>query len=277
MKSVLVSIIVPAYNEAGVLPRLFRSIKRQTYKRIETILVDDASTDSTFTLAKRFTRYVYSRRHSERSIQRNFGAKKARGKYLLFLDADMKLSPFVVAECVEKAIGDEKIGAIVIPELSVAKSFWGKVKAFERSFYNKDGDDITDSARFFSRAAFEKAGGYDASITGPEDWDLPETVKKNGYKVGRIKALIYHYERVPNPIKLASKKFYYGLKSHRYLSKQNIPIVGPKTIYFLRPVFYKHWRDLMAHPTLTMGMIIMMTLELVGGGLGYILGKLKNA
>ena len=151
MKHIRVSIIIPAYNEEKVLPRLFKSIKAQSFDNIETIIVDDSSTDGTFARARGFSSKAYSRPHAERSVQRNFGAQNAKGDYLLFLDADMELSKVVVAECVEKARGDKKIGAIVIPEKSVAKTYWENVKAFERSFYNKEGDSITDSARFFAR------------------------------------------------------------------------------------------------------------------------------
>jgi GT2 family glycosyltransferase len=167
-------------------------------------------------------------------------------------------------------------GAVIIPEQSIAHTFWEKVKSHERSFYNKDGDTMTDAARFFSREAFEKVGGYDESITGPEDWDLPENIIKLGYKTARVKEIIYHYERVPSPLKLASKKYYYALTSYRYLKKHAISPISAKTIYFLRPVFYKNWRRLLGHPVLSAAMFVMFSFELAGGGLGFLVGKAKK-
>lgn len=272
----LVSVIIPAFNEEKVIGRLLDSLKNQSYKRIEIIVVDDASRDSTPIIAKKYTNKVYSRSHKERSVQRNFGAKRAKGKFLFFLDADMELSISVVKECVEKMLQSNKIGAIVIPEESVAKNYWEEVKAFERSFYNLEGDNITDAARFISKSAFNKVGGYDENITGPEDWDLPDSIGRKGYKIARVKSLIYHYERVPNPIKLARKKYYYGLKSHRYLGKHNISVLSPKTVYFLRPVFYKNWRKLVTNPSMSLGMLVMMTCELIGGGFGFVIGKIRH-
>lgn len=210
----LVSVIIPAYNEEKVIGRLLKSVKKQTWKNIEVIVVDDASTDRTAKIAGRFAR-VYIRAHAERSIQRNFGAKKAKGDFLLFLDADMELIEDVIRECVEKMERDGKIGGLNIPEESVATNFWERVKAFERTFYNLEGDEVTDAARFFRKSAFVKAGGYDETITGPEDWDLPDTISKKGYKISRIKAKLYHHERVPNPLSLAKKKYYYALKAPR--------------------------------------------------------------
>jgi glycosyltransferase involved in cell wall biosynthesis len=272
----LVSIIVPVFNEEKVIGRLLESAKRQIYKEIEVIVVDDASTDNTVIEAKKFTDLVFKRKHAERSAQRNFGAKMAKGKYLLFLDADMELTPRVVKECVDLASTDKKIGSIVIPERSVATNFWERVKAFERSFYNLEGDTYVEAARFFLRKAFDAAGGYDEAITGPEDWDLPETIRRLGYKQERIKSIIYHHERIKSPFSVARKKFYYALKSHRYVKKQMVPLVGPKTIYFLRPVFYKNWKRLLKHPLLTLGMFFMLSLELIYGGVGFIIGKFKN-
>src|SRR3989344_4521097 len=88
----LVSVIIPAFNEEAVIEKLLLSIKSQSYSYIETIVVDDGSIDKTLQLAQKYTTSVYSRGHAERSMQRNFGAKKAKGKYLFFLDADMQLS-----------------------------------------------------------------------------------------------------------------------------------------------------------------------------------------
>jgi glycosyltransferase involved in cell wall biosynthesis len=271
-----VSIIIPAYNEGKNVERLLISIKKQTFKGIEIVVVDDGSKDNTVAVARRYTQKIFPREHLERSIQRNFGAKQTKGEFLFFLDADMELAPNVVSDCVETIQKDNKIGGIIIPEESKAETFWEKVKAFERSFYNDNGDQTTDAARFFRREAFEKVGGYDETITGPEDWDLPESVKRVGYKIGRIKSKIIHHERISNLFSLVKKKYYYALKSHKYLKKQNISVFSPKTIYFLRPVFYKNPRKLILNPILSVSMFIMFSFELIGGGLGYLVGKIKK-
>lgn len=271
----MVSVIITTKNESAVIKRLLTSLRRQSYKNIEIILIDNNSSDATKKIAKRFTNKVYNF-GPERSAQRNFGAKIAKGKYFLFLDADMQLPSSIIEECVKVARVDKNIGAIVIPEVSEAHTFWEKVKGFERSFYNEKGDPVTDAARFFSREAFSSGGGYDEMITGPEDWDLPETIRELTYIIGRIEVKIHHQERIQSPLSLAKKKFYYGLRAHRYLSKHKISTVGPKTIYFLRPVFYKHLDRIFAHPILSTGMFIMLTAELIGGGLGYLVGKIKK-
>ena len=240
-----------------------------------TIVIDNGSSDRTEKIARQFTSKIYNF-GPERSSQRNFGTVKSAGKFFLFLDADMELSPAVIKECVGLVSSDSKIGAVIIPEQSVAHTFWENVKAFERSFYFEEGDSTVEAARFFEKEVYKKAGGYDESITGPEDWDLPETVKDLGYKIGRIKSEILHYERIDSPVSLAKKKFYYALKAHRYIKKRHMSVFGPKTIYFLRPVFYTKWKKLISHPVLAIAMTIMFIFELGGGGLGYLIGKIKR-
>lgn len=276
MADPLVSVIVPTFNESKNIAKCLESIKKQSYSNFEIVVVDSIkTTDSTLNLVKKFTKKVY-RFGDERSQQRNFGAKMSGGKYFLFLDADMELSKNVVSECVDVAETYGKIGGVIIPEEPMATTFWEKVKAHERSIYNVEGDPVTDAARFFTSEAFDAAGGYDESITGPEDWDLPETVKKKGFKIERILSKIKHFERISNPFVLAKKKYYYGVDSFRYLAKHNISVISPKTIYFLRPIFYKNWRRLIAHPVLSFAMFVMFTLELFGGGLGYLVGRAKD-
>lgn len=275
-KKGLVSIVITSKNEGDVIGDLLKSVFKQTCKNIEVILVDNNSTDNTLKIAKKFKKLKILSFGPERSAQRNYGAKLSEGEYLLFLDADMRLTPKVVEDCVKVVNSNKKVGSVIIPEQSEAYTFWEKVKAFERSFYNEKGDSITDAARFFKREAFLKAGGYDETITGPEDWDLPETIRELGYKDGRITERIYHKERTTSLLVLFKKKFYYGLHAHKYLKKHNISLVSPKTVYFLRPLFYKSWRRLISHPMLAGGMVVMLLTQTAGGGLGYVVGRIKR-
>lgn len=270
-----VSIIITTRNEGRSIKTLLSSVKKQKYPNKEIILVDNYSTDDTIKIAKKFKIKCYTF-GPERSAQRNFGAKKSSGEYLLFLDADMELTPNVVKDCVEMA-KKENLRGVVIPEQSIAENFWGRVKAFERSFYNDKGDAITDAARFFNRQVFLKIGGYDETITGPEDWDLPDMVREQGYKIGRISEKIYHHEHASSLLVLFKKKFYYGLHAHKYLKKHKIPLISPRTVYFLRPLFYKNWTRLVLHPVLSLAMTWMLFVELLGGSLGYALGRIKKS
>lgn len=269
----LVSVIITTKDEEVAIKSLLQSIKKQSYGNIEIILIDNNSTDKTKEIAKSLGSKVYSF-GPERSAQRNYGAKIAKGKYLFFLDADMQLTKNIVKECVENSKG---IGGIIIPEVSVAIRFWEKVKAFERTFYNIDGGYLIEAARFFNKKIFENMKGYDETITGPEDWDLTERIEKSGFKIGRIKKNIYHKEKIPSIATLLRKKYYYALSAHTYLSKHKVSVFNSKTVYFFRPVFYKNWKKILKYPILSSSLFILLFLEQIAGGFGYIRGRIKKA
>lgn len=268
----LVSVIVTTKNEQAVIKRLLTSVSAQSYSKIEIIVVDNRSSDKTRLIAKKFTPNVFIA-GPERSAQRNFGAKKAKGDYIFFLDADMELTAKVVEMCLKSIEKSARTAMVVVPEISIANRFWERVKAFERSFYFEAGDFKIEAARFFRKEAFFEIGGYDEQITGPEDWDLPEQLKQKKYRAVRIKAPIYHYERIDSVWQLGRKKYYYGLKAHTYMQKNKVSVFGTKTIYFLRPVFYSQWKKLISHPFMSISMFVMLTIEQLYGGIGYMMGR----
>lgn len=274
MGRIFVSAVITTKNSERTLEQLLTSLKAQTYQNIEIILVDNNSIDGTCQIAKKYTKNVFQK-GPERSAQRNFGAKKAKGDYLFFLDSDMYLSKNVILESVNffQKHSSQTWGGVITPEQSVGQGFWSKVKAFERAL--NAGEPFFEAARFFPKEVFWEAHGYDLSLTGPEDWDLPQRIQKK-YSLGRIKAKIYHQENNPSPFFLAKKKYYYGLSVHKYLTKQNLPLIGPTTVYFLRKAFYKNWRELLKNPLLSFGMFFMLMAETLGGGVGYLVGRFNN-
>lgn len=268
----LVSAIITTKNSQKTIAVLLKSLKLQSFKNLEIILVDNHSSDDTLDITKKFTDKVFQK-GPERSVQRNFGAKMAKGDYFLFLDSDMQLTKNVVKACIEKVTKDTLVGAVVIPEKSFGKGFWAKAKVLERRI--NEGERYFEAARFFSKKVFQAVGGFDEGLTGPEDWDLPQTVAKK-YKIARVQEYILHNEGNPTLFGFARRKYYYGLSVHKYLKKQKLPVLSPKTVYFLRPSFYKNFGLLLKEPLVSLGMIIMLLAETTGGGMGYIIGRIKN-
>lgn len=263
----LVSVIITTKNEEQSIARVLKSIKNQSYKKIEIIVVDNFSTDSTKTISKKFTKNVFSF-GPERSAQRNFGVKKARGEFVLIIDADMVLTKKVIENCVKKMADKKGLGGLVIPEKSFGKGFWAKCKAFERQFYL--GDENIEAARFFKKKIFKKFGGYDTKITGPEDWDLPLRMKKSGVLIGRIESFILHNEKKFSPWKSAKKKFYYALHSREYLKRHPEMMLTQGNLFF-RPKFYKNLGKLTKDPLITLGFLFTRFLEMSGAFLGITL------
>ncbi len=146
----IVSIIITTKNSAKTIEPLLLSIKKQSYQNVETIVVDNQSSDRTCQISRKFTDKVFQK-GPERSAQRNYGGAKSRGKYLFFLDSDMVLTPNVVSECVQVFKGKEngRIGGVIVPEKSFGDGFWAKVKAFEREI--NQGESYFEAARFFPK------------------------------------------------------------------------------------------------------------------------------
>lgn len=93
-----ISVIVPARNEEKTLPLLLSSLARQTLTPVEILVVDDASEDGTAKTARAYGARVLTPPEKPRGwVGKNwacqFGADSARGEVLLFLDADVTLSP----------------------------------------------------------------------------------------------------------------------------------------------------------------------------------------
>lgn len=170
--------VVTTKNEAANIGNCLASVAAQDYPReaLEIIVVDNGSADDTKAIARRFTDLVFDK-GPERSAQRNFGMlEAATGTYVMFLDADMILSRTVVRRSVEMLAAGRHV-ALHIPEIVLGADYFPAVRRFERSFY--DGT-VIDGARIIRKDAFAAVGGFDASLTGPEDWDLDKKLKGIG-------------------------------------------------------------------------------------------------
>lgn len=163
----IISAIVTTKNSSNTLNDCLQSIKDQTYKKIEIIVVDNNSNDDTKKIALEYTNKVYNI-GPERSAQRNYGAKAAEGEYILILDSDMVLSKNVIKSSVSKITNDAALKGLIIPEKSFGEGFWAECKKLERSFYV--GIDWIEAARFFEKKAFMILQGYDLQNTGTEDY-----------------------------------------------------------------------------------------------------------
>ena len=108
-ESMPVSILIPARNEAESLPTLLRSLCHSRYKNVEMLVYNDASTDNTAEVAESFSTQIPLRVISATPLPEGWLGKshachrlalEAKGRYLLFLDADVAIEPDTVARLV---------------------------------------------------------------------------------------------------------------------------------------------------------------------------------
>lgn len=109
-KHPLVSVIIPVFNRAGIIALTLDSVKAQTYRPIEILVVDDGSVDKsaqviqqwiTNNKAQNLTAYLIQQKNRGAPAARNHGLEKALGRYLQFLDSDDTLEPKKVEVQVE--------------------------------------------------------------------------------------------------------------------------------------------------------------------------------
>jgi glycosyltransferase involved in cell wall biosynthesis len=253
----LVSVVITTKNEEKNIETCLQSIKNQTYKNIELIVVDNFSVDKTAEIAKKYTPKIYFK-GNERSAQRNYGAKVASGKYVLYLDADMILSSTLLEECVAKC-ERENVDALYVPERIVGYGFWIKVRDFERSFYTGT---VIDAVRFIQRDLFLQVEGFDETLVGTEDWDFDRKIRKIGRTDVTIVPL-YHNEGRFNMARYLKKKDYYTDGIQKYIRKwgsHDLEIAKQTTArYRLMGVFVENgkWIKLLRHPAKTFGICFL--------------------
>lgn len=268
----LVSVIIPTRNSNRTIETCLKSIKKQTYKNLEVIVVDNFSSDETSIKARRLTNKVFQK-GPERSAQRNYGAKKSSGKYIVWIDADMVLAPTVIEECVKEILKNHGLKALIIPEVSIGEGFWAACKTLEKRCYIED--EKIEGLRFIEKDTFFKVGGLSENFIAGEDWDFTSRVREYGYKIGRIKSVVYHHEGRLDLLTNLKKKYYYATKSLPYINR-HIKGIADIILFIFRPAFFRNWRLLVADPIHTLGLIFMKFSEFGVGLLGIIVAKLKK-
>jgi len=198
-KDLLLSVVIPAFNESAYLSPTIASV-RASFSRAgigpyQIIVVDDASTDGTADVARRARAFVVASGCRNIGATRNAGAKVARGKYLLFLDADTHLNAGVAEELAAAVARGAMAGGTCF-QWSEKAPWHGVVAAgiwncISRIFRWPCGSFI-----FVQRDVFEKVGGFDEAYFASEEIHLARKLKKHG------RLVILHAKVSSSPRKL---------------------------------------------------------------------------
>jgi hypothetical protein len=196
----LVTVIVPLYNEERFLLACLTSIRRQRYRNLECMIVNDGSTDRSREIAVAFCkkddrfRVVDQPENRGLSSSRNLGVEHARGKYVQFLDADDYLYPDAIWRRVlllEKRNDEGVAGAhcrIIqrqeddSPRAPFGSSFL-PAPGIDSDFIACRGDcPFNVHAALVRTEVVRRLGGFDESMKhGAEDWDLWQRIMRHGY------------------------------------------------------------------------------------------------
>jgi glycosyltransferase involved in cell wall biosynthesis len=187
---VKISVVVPAHNAAGALPRLLASLDAQTLDRssFEVVVVDNASVDETATAATKGGARVVSEARPSRSRARNAGVAAARSDRVAFIDAECRADPgwlSGVLACLEKTplvAGPVRVELPATP--SPLERFDHMWRFHQREHVERDGWAASANLAI-TREAFEAIGGFDPAYRHiGEDVDLCLRAGAAGYPIG---------------------------------------------------------------------------------------------
>lgn len=217
MKSPMITILVLNYNGKKWLQQLLPTVKKIKYPKLEVLIVNNGSTDdSAKFLKENYPKFkvLEIKKNCGYAGANNFGAKKARGKYILFLNNDTKVTPNFLKPLVEEMEKDRTIGAVQpqirnmveknkIDSIGSFFTFTGFLyhygyfqNANERKYNKKLSVYSVKGACFLMRKKdYLDLGGIDESfVTYVEESDLCHRILLSGKRILYIpKYIIYHY------------------------------------------------------------------------------------
>ena len=201
-----VSVIVPTKDVSRTIERCLSSIRGQSWQALELIVIDNFSKDRTWEIAEGIAD-VALQAGPERSSQRNLGISLAKGQYILWIDADMVLTPRVVEDAVLAAEREEAT-AVFIPEVTVGTGFLTACRALERRCYV--GVELIEAPRLIRRSFFDDHVGFVEELSGQEDAELRMRLLEDRARMVHIDTYILHDEGHLTLGQVLRKRYYYG-------------------------------------------------------------------
>lgn len=189
-----ISVIIPCHNAEAFVGSTIRSVLAQTHSDVEVIVIDDGSSDDSWSQITAFGDHVSAVRQENRGAchARNRGARRATGEALMFLDADDLLSEDTLSALAETlSIDDNVVAACQWNYLRWTGEGWTE-KPSNQSCSPPKGDYIRGwlsgwfvppCGLLWSKSAFESVGGWDETLHANQDGDLILRALLGGTKI----------------------------------------------------------------------------------------------
>jgi len=190
----LVSVVIPCFNSGETIRQTVASVHAQTWREVETIVVDDGSTDP-ITIARLDSLtgiQLFRQQNAGLPAARNAGFRAASGAYYLLLDADDWLEPDAIERLVTGLREDPSAGfacACIQLEGEAKGTLVKSFNFFEQLFLNQ-----IPYCLLLPRSVVDSVGGYDESMReGYEDWELNIRLGAHGYYAHVVPVPLLHY------------------------------------------------------------------------------------
>jgi glycosyltransferase involved in cell wall biosynthesis len=192
-----VTVVIPCYNHGEFLDETVDSVLAQTFDDFEIIIVNDGSTDpGTVALLNRYLRPRTTVLHTLNggvSSARNTGISRARGEYILPLDADDRIAPTYLEKAAAILDARPEVGIVYCDE----EMFGEREGKWDHPEYDPVAelfDNLIHPAALFRKSDWERVGGYSPSfVYGWEDWDFWVSMTELNKQVSKIPEILYYY------------------------------------------------------------------------------------
>jgi len=214
-----VSVIIPSLNEEKYIEDTLLSIRKQTHKKAEIIVVDGLSKDRTAEIAKKRADKVLVKK-TNISQARNLGAKHAKGEILVFVDADTVLSPSWIERVLEEFGNPETVcvfGPVMPKEGGMKNKILCKIfyNLFQRVFLLFNFSQFSAINLSIRKEVFGKTAGFDENLAAAEDIDMARKIRRHGKTVFNKQAVAYtsmrRHKSLYEGSKLIGNWLYYSL------------------------------------------------------------------
>ena len=212
MNTMEVTIIIPVYNRASVVPATLQSVVAQTYRPLQVVLVDNDSTDDTLQVLETFKKehpgdgfnvVITSESHHTAGAARNRGFEHASGEWVLFFDSDDLMEEDLVesyVKVIEKAKRKGKqldlISAkstLIFPDGNQRPAPFHKRDLFANHILHGQ---LATQRYAVRREFFASTDGWNINLPGWNDWELGLRLllanPKVGYMGGKSRVIINH-------------------------------------------------------------------------------------
>lgn len=197
----LVSVVIPAYNAERYLGEAIESVLAQTYQPLETIVVDDGSSDRTAEVARACDEVtVIVQENSGPSAARNRGFAASRGEFIAFHDSDDAMTPDKLAVQVGYLLDNPGAGCVLaeqelLIEPGAELPFWvagAKVEMVMPPRPPELADEplVHPMTMVLRRGTFERVGGFDESMRAAEDFDWMLRAAEEEIEIGRLSEVL---------------------------------------------------------------------------------------
>lgn len=173
----MVSVIMPTYNRGRSISRAIESVRAQTHAAWELLIVDDGSTDDTFSVIDSFASdpriRLLRQDHRGVSAARNTGLLNARGEWIFYLDSDNRWSPrFIGSMLAYLRFSQRTCGYSSI----AVEDDEGTITGYRGEPFDWDacvrGNYVDLNAFCHAKELYTRMGGFDESLRRMVDWDL---------------------------------------------------------------------------------------------------------